>query len=144
MHKNSCSLYIKMERKKEGFTLIELIAVIAIIIILSGVLLPKVLGYVQEAKKLKVVDQCRKVVMANESYSLRYTPLEKSQYVSNIIEKDGISKYLERDDLKNINIQNTTIKNCYDIVNGAEFKLNTGGSSEVLDSSSIEYIEAIR
>lgn len=144
MHKNSCSLYIKMERKKEGFTLIELIAVIAIIIILSGVLLPKVLGYVQEAKKLKVVDQCRKVVMANESYSLRYTPLEKSQYVSNIIEKEGISKYLERDDLKNINIQNTTIKNCYDIVNGAEFKLNTEGSSEILDSSSIKYIEAIR
>ncbi|MBE6071433.1 MAG: prepilin-type N-terminal cleavage/methylation domain-containing protein [Clostridium butyricum] len=144
MYKNSCNLDIKRKRKKEGFTLIELIAVIAIIIILSGVLFPKVLGYVQEAKKLKVVDQCRKIVMANESYSLRYTPLEKSQNVSNIINKNGISKYLEENELNNINIQNTTIQNCYDIVNGAEFRLNTEGGSEILDSSSIEYIEAIR
>ena len=68
---NNCRLNISIVNKKAGFTLIELIAVIAIIIILSGVLLPKVIGYVQEAKKLKVVDQCRKVVMATESYNLR-------------------------------------------------------------------------
>lgn len=137
--KNNCRLNIRIKNKKAGFTLIELIAVIAIIIILSGVLLPKVLGYVQEAKKLKVVDQCRKVVMATESYNLRYSPLEMNQNVSNVINKDGIKKYINEEEFKNINITNTTVQNCYDIVNGAEFDFD--GESEMLNSNSIKFVE---
>jgi type IV pilus assembly protein PilA len=137
--KNNCRLNIGIMNKKSGFTLIELIAVIAIIIILSGVLLPKVLGYVQEAKKLRVVDQCRKVVMATESYNLRYIPLEKNQSISMIIKKDGISKYINEEEFKNIDITNTTLQNCYDVVNGAEFDFNS--ESEILNSGSIKLIE---
>lgn len=136
---NNCRLNIGITNKKSGFTLIELIAVIAIIIILSGVLLPKVIGYVQEAKKLKVVDQCRKVVMATESYNLRYIPLEKNQNVSSIIKKDGISKYIQEEEFKNIDITNTTLQDCYNVVNGAEFDFNS--ESEVLNSGSIKLIE---
>ena len=136
---NNCRLNIGIINKKAGFTLIELIAVIAIIIILSGVLLPKVFGYVQEAKKLKVVDQCRKVVMATESYNLRYIPLEKNQNVSSIIKKDGISKYIQEEEFKNIDITNTTLQDCYNVVNGAEFDFNS--ESEVLNSGSIKLIE---
>lgn len=136
---NNCRLNISIANKKAGFTLIELIAVIAIIIILSGVLLPKVIGYVQEAKKLKVVDQCRKVVMATESYNLRYIPLEKNQNVSSIIKKDGISKYIQEEEFKNIDITNTTLQDCYNIVNGAEFDFNS--ESEILNSSTIKLIE---
>lgn len=136
---NNCRLNIGITNKKSGFTLIELIAVIAIIIILSGVLLPKVIAYVQEAKKLKVVDQCRKVVMATESYNLRYIPLEKNQNVSSIIKKDGISKYIQEEEFKNIDITNTTLQDCYNVVNGAEFDFNS--ESEVLNSGSIKLIE---
>ena len=100
--KSNRRLSINIKEKSSGFTLIELIAVIAIIMILSGVLFPKVLGYVQEAKKLKVVDQCRKIVMATESYNLRYIPLEKNQSVSSIINKDGIKKYINEEEFKNI------------------------------------------
>lgn len=59
------------KKKKKGFTLIELIAVIAIIGILAGVLVPKISGYMQEAKKTKVMDQSRKVLLAVESYNMK-------------------------------------------------------------------------
>lgn len=58
-------------KKKKGFTLIEIIAVIAIIAILAAVLVPKVVGYMKEARKTEIIDQARKVVTAAESYGLK-------------------------------------------------------------------------
>ena len=57
------------KRKKKGFTLIELMAVIAIIAILAAVLVPTVTGYITRAKKTAVITQARAVVNAIETYN---------------------------------------------------------------------------
>lgn len=55
--------------KKKGFTLIELIVVMAIILVLGSLLLPRYNGYKSKAEKLKIVDTGRQIYLAAiESY----------------------------------------------------------------------------
>lgn len=60
---------MNLKKKKKGFTLIELMAVIAIIAILAAVLVPTVSGYIQRAKKTAIITQVRNVVSAVETYN---------------------------------------------------------------------------
>ena len=135
---------IIFKSKKKGFTLIELLAVITIILIMAGIMFPKLIGYVNEGKKLKVVDQCRKVVMASESYELKNVSLNKGEKVSSILKKEHISDYVDSDDLKNININSTTLQNCYDVVKGVEFELIENDGKMILNSSNIGHLEDVK
>ena len=60
---------MNLKKKKKGFTLIELMAVIAIIAILAAVLVPTVTGYINRAKKTAIITQARNVVSAIETYN---------------------------------------------------------------------------
>ena len=60
---------MNLKKKKKGFTLIELMAVIAIIAILAAVLVPTVTGYIERSKKTAIITQVRNVVSAVETYN---------------------------------------------------------------------------
>lgn len=56
--------------RKRAFTLIELVAVAAILGILIALLVPKITGYIKESKKAIVIDQARKARQAVETYEM--------------------------------------------------------------------------
>lgn len=60
---------MNLKKKKKGFTLIELMAVIAIIAILAAVLVPTVSGYIERSKKTAIITQVRNVVSAIETHN---------------------------------------------------------------------------
>ena len=60
---------MNLKKKKKGFTLIELMAVIAIIAILAAVLVPTVTGYINRSKKTAIITECRMVMNAIETYN---------------------------------------------------------------------------
>lgn len=49
---------------KKGFTLIEIVVVMAVILVLSSFLIPKFKGYREKATKLKVIDTGRQIYSA--------------------------------------------------------------------------------
>ena len=80
----------KKNKCKRGFTLIELIAVLAIISILFTVLTPKVIGYIKEAKKTKALSEVREVVLAVDTYNINATdPLVEGSNFTDISGKIG-------------------------------------------------------
>ena len=114
----------KKQKKKKAFTIIELVVVMCIVGILASALIPQVGGYITEAKKMKVVDQSRSVVMAVDSYNLKNkVKYPEDKTVSHIKSEAGISKYLK--DVKFDNLKdNTKMEECRSIVNGSEFTID--------------------
>lgn len=60
---------MNLKKKKKGFTLVELMAVIAIIAVLAAVLVPTVSGYIERSKKTALITQVRSAINAIEVYN---------------------------------------------------------------------------
>ena len=94
-------------KKKKGFTLIELMAVIAIIAILAAVLVPTVSGYINRTKKSNIVVQSRNVL---------YYILSSGEHIDNnsklkeLIDKGLLDDYEGKYDLLQSDIEYKSIK----------------------------------
>ena len=126
-------------KKKKGFTLVELVAVVAIIGILAAILVPKVTSYMNEAKKVKVIDQGRKVITAIESYDMKkdttVKTAETDTKVSSLLGNANyaaIKEFVTGGDSTNKEydkIENATVSEIYKIVeNKADFKIDSKGA----------------
>ena len=90
-----------MKNKKKGFTLVELIVVLAILAILAAMLVPALTGYIDKANEKKVVAETRQIVIAaqtiaSEDYASNATAVKDSGYEASII-----NEVLELAELKN-------------------------------------------
>jgi type IV pilus assembly protein PilA len=120
---------IKSKKKKKGFTLIELVAVLAIIAILSAAFVPKVGNYITEAKKVAVLNEAKTVVTAYES--IRH----KSGFNTNSIGSDfeGTNLPLESGTLKKLG--SATVKQCTQIIDTENntFTFSDDGTSIIIN-----------
>ncbi|MDE0839570.1 MAG: prepilin-type N-terminal cleavage/methylation domain-containing protein [Kiritimatiellae bacterium] len=65
-------VHTRLRSKQSGFTMLELIIVVAIILILSGLLFPAILHLIEKAKKGRVRTQLHSIVAAAKSYKNEY------------------------------------------------------------------------
>lgn len=115
-------------KKKKGFTLIELMAVIAIIAILAAVLVPTVSGYITRSKKTAIITQVRNAVGAMETFNIT-APNETDKYTLTNNENVEIgdlpsligSDLLEINAIKNI--EEMTVKEAF-MINSDQNSLN--------------------
>lgn len=85
-----------MKNKKKGFTLVELIVVLAILAILAALLVPALTGYIDKANSQKIVAECRQVVMAAQAEaSSTYATITDGSTVASKMKTDAVDKLAE-------------------------------------------------
>lgn len=101
-------------KKKKGFTLVELVVVIAIIAILAAVLVPQVAGYIRESRKTEVISEARDITTAVESINARtgapmdldattWVLLSTNTAVTSLLDPDSVDRIPDATTLRELN-----------------------------------------
>lgn len=97
-----------LKNKKKGFTLIELVAVMAIIAILSAAFIPRFGNYITQAKKVSILNEAKSIVTAYESVKYKSTTKNENETIGSDLEGDNLP--IEKDSLKKLG--NATVAQC--------------------------------
>lgn len=97
-----------LKNKKKGFTLIELVAVMAIIAILSAVFIPRFGNYITQAKKVSILNEAKSIVTAYESVKYKSTTKNENETIGSDLQGDNLP--IEKDSLKKLG--NATVAQC--------------------------------
>lgn len=121
----------KSKNRRGGFTLIEVIAGLAIVSILSIIFAPRVGKFIGKADKTRALDEVRQVVLAIEDYSIESgSKIEGNEKFSSIKKKlNGIKNDERIVDVKSIKAidDNMDYSTMLDLVNGKKnFTLRNG------------------
>ncbi|MGL5414781.1 MAG: type II secretion system protein [Clostridium sp.] len=119
----------KNARKKKGFTLLEIGAVLGIIMLLIGFFVPRISGYVKDSKEVGIMAQAKTVVFAWETINNKEGKnLNKETKKSELLSAAG-KKYDDYFNLEKTNKLDDGIKveDCMKIVDGEKFTINSDG-----------------
>lgn len=97
-----------LKNKKKGFTLIELVAVMAIIAILSAAFIPRFGNYITQAKKVSILNEAKSIVTAYESVKYKSTTKNENETIGSDLQGDNLP--IEKDSLKKL--ENATVAQC--------------------------------
>lgn len=97
-----------LKNKKKGFTLIELVAVMAIIAILSVAFIPRFGNYITQAKKVSILNEAKSIVTAYESVKYKSTTKNENETIGSDLQGDNLP--IEKDSLKKLG--NATVAQC--------------------------------
>lgn len=119
---------INKRKKKKGFTLIEAGAVVCIMLMLMTFFVPKVAGYINDAKKASIMAQAKTVVFAWETINSRETQKLGTEVTKDSLKKfeNNYAEYFDLSETKDIP-DKTEIKTCMEIVKGSNYSFNDKG-----------------
>ena len=97
-----------LKNKKKGFTLIELVAVMAIIAIRADAFIPRFGNYITQAKKVSILNEAKSIVTAYESVKYKSTTKNENETIGSDLQGDNLP--IEKDSLKKLG--NATVAQC--------------------------------
>lgn len=131
-----------LKNKKKGFTLIELVAVMAIIAILAAAFIPKFGNYIAEAKKVSILNEAKSIVTAYESVRHKSNFNENSTGSSfegdNLPLETGSLKKLGKAKVSQCKLLLDTEENNFKINDDNSISIFKNGSNSELDKISVE------
>ena len=120
---------LKRKDKNDGFTLVELVAVMAIIAILAAAFIPRFGNYLTEAKKVGILNEAKSIVTAYES--IRHKSGFDTDSIGSDFEGDNLP--LEAGTLTKLS--SATVEKCKLIIDteSNNFTFNDDGTSIIIN-----------